>query len=427
MREGSILSNVRVLEVGEGRVGPWAGALLADLGAEVIKVESITRPDMTRGTVGLSMSVSSFHPEYPDGKPGERHWNRNCQFTARNIGKVDVTLDLAKPEGLLVFFRLVKVCDIFLSNMAVGAAERLGIAYEELFKVKPEIIYLSSTGYGRTGPYAQRVAMGATIDAAAGLFGLRDYGDGDSTAVSPDTHCDSIAALTNAFAMLMALYYRNRTGKGMYIDASMVEPSISHIGEAIMDYSMNHRILRSLGNRDKAMAPQGCYRCQGEDEWVTFTIRSDEEWQRLTGVINNPQLAQDARFADVLERLKHQDELDREIEAWTIQHSKFEVMELLQQAGIAAGAILNSADVYNDPHVRERGFIEVIDHPDAGVHKYAGRLWKFRETKLPNRRHAPCLGEDNDYVLRQLAGLTPDEVAALEKQHIIGTAPVEVV
>ncbi|MBI4304567.1 MAG: CoA transferase [Chloroflexi bacterium] len=428
MRKGYILSNIRIVEVGEGRVGPWAGLLLRDLGAEIIKVESITRPDMTRGVTRISFPASptgaALAPDYPDGIPGERHWNRCCEFTARNQGKLGITLDLAKPQGLEVFLRLIKVSDAFYSNMAVGAAEKLCITYADLVKVNPNIIYLSSTGYGRQGPYALQVAMGSTIDAAAGIFGLRDYGDGDSTAVSPDTHCDSIGALSNALGLIFALYHRQKTGKGIYIDSSMVEPSMTHIGEAIMDYTMNGRVWRSLGNRDMTMSPQGCYPCQGKDQWVTFSIASDKEWQKLIRVMGMPKLAKDERFANPLARLKHQDELDELIKAWTAPRTKFEVTELLQKAGIAAGAVLDSADVYKDPDAQAREFFETVDQPDVGKRALPGRLWKLGDTEVPGREHAPTLGEHNDYVLKEIIGLTSEEVAKLERDQIIGTVPI---
>ena len=420
MHKGYLLSNVRVIEVAEGWVGPIAGLLLADLGAEVIKVESPTRMDMQRGASGGFGATSP----YPDGIPGDRPWNRTNMIITSCWGKYGVAIDLKYPKGLRVFMRLVEASDVFLSNMALGVAEKLGITYEALTKVNPQIVYLSATGYGRTGPYAERVAMGNTVDAAAGVFGLRDYGDGDSTAVSPSTHCDTIAALTNALAILTALHYREKTGKGMFLDVSMVEPSMSHIGEAIMDYTMNHRVQRSLGNRDISMSPQGCYACRGKDEWVTLSISSDEEWCRFTEVIGTPQLARDKRFADVLERLRNQDELDELIGAWTIQHTKYEVMNLLQEVGIAAGAVLNNGEVYNDPHIKERGFLETIDLPEVKGHTYPGRVWRLEETEIPQRRPSPCFGEHNDYVLTEIAGLTRDEILELEREGIIGTVPV---
>jgi len=427
MRKGVLLSHIRAVELGDGYVGGWAGLLLADLGVEIIKVESMNRMDMTRGPASLPrLSGDAIFPMYPNGEPGGRPWNRNAQYNACNVGKYGVTLDLAKPKGLDTFMRLVKVSDVFFSNMAVGVAEKLGITYDTLAEANPEIVYLSSVGYGRTGPYADRVAMGNTIDGAAGLLGLRDYGDGDSTAVSPDVHCDTIAALTNALALVIALYYRRKTGKGVYIDASMVEPSMSHIGEAIMDYAMNQRVQRSLGNRDMSMSPQGCYRCKGEDEWVTLSVASDTEWQHFAEAAGHPQWADDERFANALGRLRNQDALDELIGAWTAEYTKYEVMNLLQEAGIAAGAVLNNAEVYSDAHLRERGFFDAIDEPEAGIHTCPGRPWKLGVTETPKRKHAPLLGEHNDRVLGEIAGLTPDEILELEQEGIIGTTPVEV-
>lgn len=424
MENGHLLSNLRVLEVADGWVGPWAGGLLADLGAEVIKVESINRMDMTRGPGAVPITDGAvFYHTYPEGKLGEKPWNRNSQFNIANFGKYSVTLDLTNPDGLKVFFTIAKTCDVFLSNLAVGSAEKLGITFEDIAKIKTNIIYLSATGFGRTGPYAKRVAMGSTIDAAAGLFGLRDYGDGDSTAVSPDVHCDSLSGLTNALAILMALYYRDKTGSGTFIDLSMVEASMIHIGEAIMDYTMNGRIEHSRGNRDLSMS-QGCYRCKGIDAWVTLSISTDEEWVRLAGLMNSQSKVQEPRFQTVPGRLQHQDELDRLIEEWTIQHDKFDIMNILQAANIPAGAVLNNAEVYNNQHLKERKFFKTIEDVDAGRHLYPGRLWNLICTDTPERRHSPSLGEHNNYVLKEIAKLADKEIMDFERAGIIGTRPV---
>lgn len=424
MLKGFPLSGLRVVEVGEGWVGPWAGLLLADLGAEVIKIESLTRMDMTRGPAVVDKSAGhSAIPTYPDGIAGDRPWNRNAQFNAGNFGKYDVTLDLTRAKGLQILMKLVAGSDVFMTNTALGVAEKLGITYETIAKVNPEIIYLTSTGYGRTGPYASRVAMGNPIDAAAGLFGLRDYGDGDGTAVAPDTHADCIAAATNVLAITMALYKRAGTGKGMFVESSMVEASMLHIGEAIMDYTINQRVQHSPGNRDISMIPQGCYRCQGKDEWITLSIRSDEEWQRFVGVTGDHVLAEE-RFNNVLGRIKHQDEIDGRIQSWTVNRAKLEVMDFLTKKGITAGAVLNNAEVYADPNTRERNFWNVIEDPDAGVRTYPGRLWKLEETEVPPRAHSPCLGEHNDFILGGLLGLTKDEIDELKREYIIGTTPL---
>lgn len=424
-REGFLLDNVRVLEVAAGWVGPWAGLMLADLGAEVIKVESTRVPDFNRSgasnpTKGAS---AAFYSNFPDGKLGDKPWNTNSFVNASNSGKYDVTLDLLQPEGLRLFMELAKTSDVFISNMAVGVDEKLGINYEAMRRVNPEIIYATSAGYGRTGPYRARVAMGNTIDAAAGIFGLRDYGDGDSTAVSPDVHCDAVAALTIAFSVVAALYHKKKTGKGVYIDASMVEPAMLHIGEALMDYTINQRVQKSLGNRDAAKSPQGCYPCLGKDQWVTLTIASDEEWQTSADVMGKPEIAGEERFKTALGRLKSHDELDRLIADWTSKLTKFEVMDRLQKSGIAAGAVYDNADVYHDEHIKQRNHMVVVDELDAGTQTYPGRLWKLKETVQPKREHAPLLGEHNEYILKTVLGLKDADVAELKAKHIIGTVP----
>ncbi len=428
MHKEPLLSNVRVVEVGMGSVGPWTGLLLADMGAEVIKVESIARPDMTRGMGGPTLFTTKdgkpFFSDYPDGKPGRKFWNRNSRFNSYSVSKRDVTIELTNPKGLEIFKRLIKVSDVFLSNLAAGVAEKLGITYEELARVNPKIVYLSATGYGRTGPYTPRVAMGNAIDAACGYSGLRDYGDGDSSAISPCTLCDSVTTATNAFAIVSALYYRNRTGRGMFADVSMVEANMAYIGEAIMEYTMNNRVQRSSGNRDAARAPQGCYRCKGEDQWVTVSVASDEEWQKFARTIGKPQLAKDKKYAGLPARLAAQDELDKLISAWTAEHDKFEVMRLLQDSGIAASAVQDNAEVYSDPHLKQRGFWSVIDHPDAGRRIHPGRMWVLKRTPAAERKYAPCLGQDNDYVLGQVIGLTRQEMLDLEREGLIGTVPI---
>jgi crotonobetainyl-CoA:carnitine CoA-transferase CaiB-like acyl-CoA transferase len=417
-----LLTGVRVVELGEAVVGPWAGLLLADLGAQVIKVESINRTDLSRGPISIKGPVPFFE-DYPDGKLGERPWNRTARYNTYNIGKFGITLDLAKQPGVQAFLKIVQVSDVLLTNMALGVAEKMGLSYQEVCAVNPNIIYLSATGFGRKGPYAKRMTMGNVIDGASGMFGLRDYGDGDSTAVTPSIHCDTTAASTNAFAILAALYHRKKTGRGLFIDVSMVESSMSHIGEAIMDYTLNQRVKHSLGNRDTSMSPQGCYRCQGGDEWVTLSIADDREWKRLAELMGSPGLAEDERFADVLGRIKNHDDLDGLIEAWTEWHSKFEVMQRLQEKGIASGAVYNNADVYKDPHFQAREVLEEIDHPEAGRRSYVRRLWQLEDTPETKRRHAPLLGQHTEFVLETIAGLTPEEIQELKRDGIIGTEP----
>jgi crotonobetainyl-CoA:carnitine CoA-transferase CaiB-like acyl-CoA transferase len=235
---------------------------------------------------------------------------------------------------------------------------------------------------------------------------------------------DPIAGIEAAGYILAAIRYRRRTGKGQLIDVSQREVTTCLIGEAIMDYSMNERVQKPLGNRHPSMAPHGCYRCQEEDMWVTIAVGSDAEWQALCQAMGKPDLAQDARFADVASRHQNQDELDAIIEEWTNERDHYQVMDSLQRAGVMAGAVLNPKEVVEDPHLSERGFYEVITHPEAGTYPYAGMSWKLSKTPGRIRMPAPCLGEHNDYVYSEILGMSEEEVAELAEEEIISNVPI---
>lgn len=209
----------------------------------------------------------------------------------------------------------------------------------------------------------------------------------------------------------------------MHIDLSQVEAVISFNADAVMDYTMNGRVQERMGNRHPSMAPHGCYRCKGEDEWVVIAIPSDAAWQRFCQVVGQPSWAEDARFSDVLSRYQHQGELDGLIEAWTLQHSHYEVMDILQQAGIPAGPVLDAKELVEDPHLNERGLFEMVTHPEAGTHPYIGMYARLSKTPGSIRLPAPCLGEHNQHVFRELLGLSQEEITSLEEEGIIGTDP----
>jgi benzylsuccinate CoA-transferase BbsF subunit len=415
---GLPLSGFRIVEVADAFVGPVTALYLADLGAEVIKVESPRRMDLCRGAGTPAWGTA----EYPGGEPGERPWHRNSQFITANWGKYDVAIDLAKPNGLEIFYRLIKISDAFVSNFVTGVAEKLKIGYEDLIKINPNIVYLTASTFGAKGPYAKRVGMGNTADAASGILGLRDYGDGDSVDVSYSTHTDLIGAATNAFAILTGLYYRKRTGKGLLIDACTTEASAVHIGEAFIDYSMNKRVQNSLGNRDSSIY-QGCYPCKGDDEWVVLSITSDEEWEKLMIIMGKPPWSKKAEFATMLNRLKNQDKLDPLMMKWTANFAKSDLMKLLLEKDIHAGAVYNNGDVFSDPHIIERQFFQKIRQPDTGdYYEYPGKNWVIEGE--PTRGYAPLFGEHNHYVLSEILGISSEEISNLEQDKIISSIPL---
>jgi crotonobetainyl-CoA:carnitine CoA-transferase CaiB-like acyl-CoA transferase len=242
---------------------------------------------------------------------------------------------------------------------------------------------------------------------------------------------DPFSALNAAVALLMALHWRQVTGRGQYIDLSQNEALTCTIGEAIMDYTLNRRVQGRPGNRHPFMAPHGCYRCQsfpgedqGDDMWAVIAISSDEEWQSFSQAIGNPAWAREERFADSLSRWQHQDELDKLIEAWTAEHDHCQVMHLLQAAGVGAAPVLTASELLSDPHLAERGFFETYDHPEMGGHPYPGMHFKLSETPGSIRMPAPCLGQHNEYILGGLLGLSREEMAQLAAEQVIGTRPL---
>jgi crotonobetainyl-CoA:carnitine CoA-transferase CaiB-like acyl-CoA transferase len=237
---------------------------------------------------------------------------------------------------------------------------------------------------------------------------------------------DFLATWTALFAIGAALRYRNRTGKGQWIDIGMYQCGVMFISEYILDYIANERLPERIGNRHPYFAPQGCYRAKGEDEWIALSVTSDEEWEALCRLIGRPELASDPRFADALSRARNHDALDDIITSWTVQHDRYELMEMLQRAGIAAGPVFNARDTHLDPHYKARGFLEMVEYPEdrgIGVRPFIGRPWKFSKSPVRIQRPAPRLGGDNEAILVELLGRSLEEYEALERDGVIGKAP----
>lgn len=330
-----------------------------------------------------------------------------------------MTLDLRRPDGVDIFKRLIKVTDIFVENNGAYTVDKLGIGYEELKKIKSDLIMVSCSGFGRTGPYASYKAWGVNVENYFGHAFLWGYTDVDVSVRPRVNHSDATAGAVIAFAALTGLNHRLNTGEGKYFDLALYETAVPQFGEAFMDYSMNGRLHETLGNRDfHGAAPQGMYPCT-DGKWVAISVYSDAEWHALCSVMGDPVWTKDEKFSDPLSRSKEQDELDNRISKWTKEHASYEIMHSLQSVGVASGVVLDEKGALEDPHLKER-FFEVVTHPVAGTHSNPGQAFKM--SKIPNRIRGPfCVfGADNEYVYKKLIGVSDEEYEELRTRGHVG-------
>jgi crotonobetainyl-CoA:carnitine CoA-transferase CaiB-like acyl-CoA transferase len=429
--QGLPLAGIRAVCVTAVWAGPFASQFLADWGCEVIRVESTQRRQVnTRGYVlrprkGMANECEFGPPwpwTYPKLDPGERPWNRFSWFNTNQRNKLSMTVDLTKPRGKDILRRLVKISDLFIENNTPPTMDKLGITYEWLKEARPDIIMIRMPAFGLSGPYRDYRSFGGGIEALCGHTWLWGYPDVDkSMATTTLGQCDVASGTGAALAALLALRHRRRTGQGQFIELAQIEVMTSHLGEAIMDYTMNGRVQDTIGNHDiHGSAPCGNYRCQGDDRWVSITVRNDLEWQGFCRAMGNPEWTRDDKFATTLARFKNQNELDERVESWTRQHDHYAVMFILQKEGVAAAPITDGAEAYADPHLKEIGLIQEVTHPEAGTHIYPGLAWSQARTQNSIRRHAPCLGEDNEYIYKELLHVSDSEYADLEREGHIG-------
>ncbi|MBI4200774.1 MAG: CoA transferase [Chloroflexi bacterium] len=412
--ERAPLSKIRVLDVTHVFAAPYADGLLGDLGAEVIRIVAPDRVDM----------MAPLGP-FPDGEPGERFWDRVGSLNTVNRGKYGLGLNLKDPRGADIFRELVKISDVVVEGFTREVMASFGLDYPALRRIKPDIIMLSNSAYGHSGPWSDWGGVATGLEATTGMTHLSGYEDGPPTKVGA-SYTDFITTWSIVIAVLSALHYRRRTGKGQWIDVSMYQVGASTIGEALLDYIVNGRVQTRHGNRLPGMAPCGVYRCKGVDEWIALSVETDQEWKLLCAVMGKPAMGEDSRYRRTADRLLNQPELDAAISEWTEGLEHYQVMQLLQEAGVAAGAVLNNKELHLDPHLRSRGFYQKAEHSPAtgiGTRFYIGEPWRFSKGDVRIRKAAPAVGEDNVLILTQLLGCSEDEVHALTNEGVIGTGP----
>ena len=412
------LKNFRILDLSRIWAGPYCTKLMADMGAEIIKMESLRVYDSHRGPVSPARGVVA----YPDAEPGDEPWNRNGWFNCLHMSKYGITLELTEESGRQVFEQLVSISDAVIENFRQGSLERLGYTYETLRQFRPDLIYVSMPAFGNSGPWQKYVAYGIGQEQLSGMAHMTGYAD-DGPMKSGINHGDPITGSHAAGVLLAALRYRRRTGRGMFIDVSQQESAVSLIGAETLAYQMTGQEPERRGNRSAHHAPHNSYPCAGEDRWVTIAVTTDEQWQHLAGIIGGDALIQDTRFSTSAGRLQHQDVLDELVRQWTASREAYAISHQLQQKRIPASPVLRGPDLLEDPHYRERDTFIEVDHPQVGSRWYPGVPWKMSAT--PGQVHwaAPTLGQHNYQIYHELLGIPGEEIAQLVETGVIGTKP----
>lgn len=398
------LAGIRVADFTWVWAGPFATLQLAHLGAEVIRIETQQRVCVTRRI-----------PPFADGQAGP---NRSGYYNQYNQGKESLGLNLKKPEALDIAKQLVAASDVVTENFAAGVMDKMGLGYEVLKKIKPDIIMIALSGFGAVGPESAYVSYGPAQVPMSGLSSLTGFPDFPPMHVG-FSYGDPNGGLHGAFAVLAALWHRAHTGEGQYIDLSQWETSVAVLGEGVMDQVMNGTQPAREGNRDLYMAPHGLFRCQGDDRWVSIVVADEGEWQQLCAGMGQPHLATDARFATVAERKKHEDELENLITAWTETLTDKEVTNRLQAVGVAAYPALTNQELAEDPHLHERGFFVHLPHAEVGVRQHAGVPWVYSDTPCQVRTAGPVFGQHTDEVMQRVLAYSAAEIAALRERGVL--------
>lgn len=389
-----LLQGIRVIDFTWHLTGPLTTKHLSDLGAEVIIVESRKRPGWKRGA------------------PRSGSADQYC------TSKLSITINTREPRGIELVKQLVAQADIVTENFAGGAIKRMGLGYEVLKEIKPDIIMLSTSMQGQTGPHFNHPGSGHKLTALAGFSNILGWPDREPAWIAAYT--DFIAPRYNIVAIMAALDYRRRTGKGQYIDMSQYENGIQFMAPLVLDYDVNQRVAGRMGNKHPDAAPHDAYSCTGEDRWCAIAVFTDEEWLSFCQVIGNPSLAKDPGFATLAARKDNEEKLDSLVNEWTSSRSAEEVMNLMQAAGVAAGVVETGEDLLDkDPQLKDRGFFRELEYPGIGKYRtQAGPHFLLSKYDY-ELKVAPILGEHNEYVFKEILGIPEAEYDELIQEGVI--------
>ena len=384
--------------------GPYCGQLLGDLGMEMIKIESRKRMDVVRN--------------YPPFAHEDRRLNSSAYWNTHNRSKYSVNLDMKSEKAREIITSMIAMSDLVLENFSARGMKAIGFNYERLREINPRIVYCSMAGFGHRGPYKNYVAYGPMQESQAGIVNLTGWPDGQPSRVGT-SYPDAAGGVSAAFTIVAALRYARRTGKGQWIDLGQTLTAAALTDTAVIEYTVNGEIQQRNGDYHRFFAPHNVYPCSGDDQWCAISVENDADFAALATTIVQPELTHDARFATNTARLQNRQVLDGLISKWTAQYDHYEVMRRLQAAGVAAGAVLSTGEFVENEHVKARGFMESFDHPVAGEKQYPGVPFKMSLTPGYIHRPAPCLGADTEYILKNLLGMSDEQIKLLDDEGIL--------
>jgi crotonobetainyl-CoA:carnitine CoA-transferase CaiB-like acyl-CoA transferase len=399
----SPLQNIKIADLSWSVVGPEIALYLSYYGAEVVKLESLHTPEVTRRSSPFKDGISTL--------------DRSLVFPIHNTNKYSLSINLKHPKGRAIALRLVSWADIVIQSTTSNTLEKLKLTYSDLREVNERLIVLVTSNQGQTGPYSSHPGYGDSVVALAGFPEVTGWPD-RAPSLPPAAYSDAFTPWFGTLAVLSALEYRNRTGKGQLIDLAQLEAAANMLTPAFLAYSANNSTITRMGNRSQTDAPHGVYRCLGDDRWCAIAITSEEEWRDFTKVLGEPDWARAHKFSSMTQRKRNEDELDKLIETWTSKHTAEEVMIKLQANHIAAGIVQNVSDLHRDPQLMHRGHFQTISHPE--IDKYTIELPPYRlsENHAELRRPAPLLGKNTEYVCCNLLKMSGEEFAQLYSEGV---------
>jgi crotonobetainyl-CoA:carnitine CoA-transferase CaiB-like acyl-CoA transferase len=396
------LEGIRILDFSHMLVGPYCTLQLASFGAEVIKVESRSRPDPWRFRDGT-------------GDP-----EQSGPFADHNRNKRSITLNLKSERGVALARELVRLSDVVIENFSADVMAKLGLEYETLRTINPKLIMLSLQGLGHVGPHAGYVTWGPNLISLSGMNYLWSLPDDPEPVGTQTSYPDFAVGLYAAVLIMGALFYREATGRGQYLDVSQAEVTAGFLAPSYMEWLANGVVPRPKGNSAAWAAPYGCYRCAGEDGWCVVAVETDAHWNGLLAALQEVEELRDPRFQPKLGRLRYSEELDRILERWMAKRLPEDAALLLQAHGVPASPVASGRTLAEDPHLQARDFLPFLTHPRMGTFRMPGNPVRLSGDTGGLRRHAPLLGQDNDYAFRDLLGLPREEIERLERDGVIG-------